>query len=68
VKPPFAIILECAHPAAFAGADQQIIIAIGIQVEPGHARPKATEAPRQKRLALEVVEWFVDVPMSQTLA
>ena len=67
LKTAVAIISKTGHLAAFAGANDQILTPIAVQVEPRYSRAELAKAAGQQRLALEIVERVLVVGVLQEL-
>src|ERR1044071_517610 len=63
-----AIIAENAQPAAGPAADQQVFVAVVVQIKPGQPGTQLAELIRQQRLAHKVAEWVVLVNVRQLVA
>src|SRR3954469_25962947 len=49
-------VAEGRHLTGSAGADQEIVFSVAVQIAPAHPRAQSTEAARERSLLREIVE------------
>ena len=61
---PRPVIAEDAKSSAAPRAHEQILIAVAVEVEQGHARPELRERVREEKLPLPIVEERIEVAVT----